>query len=80
MLSYRIDCQQDDGSWSTHEFESVNDDIAITHVLRIRTANACELYQADRWLATFDRAPQLTRRRVVPANDNTSRCEAVEFR
>jgi hypothetical protein len=71
MLCYRIDFQQDDGSWSTHEFQSVSDDVAISHGLRVRTANTCKLYQAERWLATFDRAPQLTRRRVVPANDNT---------
>jgi len=59
MLSYRIDCQGDDGSWSAHEFMAVDDDHAIAHALRVRTANTSELYQASRWLATFDRAPEL---------------------
>ena len=72
MLSYRIDCQQDDGSWSAHEFQSVNDDLAVAHALRVRTANRCELYQADRSLATFDRALQLGKRGFAAANDNTS--------
>ena len=71
MLHYRIDRQQDDGSWSTLEFQAVNDDHAIAHALRLRTANTCELYQAERWLATFDRAPKPEHRWLVPANDNT---------
>jgi hypothetical protein len=73
MLSYRVDCQQDDGSWAAHEFQSFSDDHAITHALRFRTTNACELYQAERWLATFDRAPELKGLTVTPANDNGRR-------
>ena len=54
MFDYRIEGQQDDGSWSVQEFRSVDDSDAITYGLRVRTSNRCELYQADRWLATFD--------------------------
>lgn len=64
MPNYRFDRQQDDGTWSVQEFQSVDDQEAITYGLSIRTANRCELYQAHRWLATFDGA--------IWANDNTA--------
>lgn len=70
MLSYRIELEQDDGRWSAHEFQSVSDDGAIAHALRVRTSNACELYQAERWLATFDRTPEPNKRKISAANDN----------
>lgn len=54
MFTYRIECQQNDGSWSVQEFQSVDDADAISCGLRLRTASGCELYQEDRWLATFD--------------------------
>ena len=78
MLSYRFDHQQDDGSWSAHEFWSADDDDAVTFGLSIRTASRCELYQADRWLATFDCVPELHQDRTVPANDNVPSNLAVE--
>jgi len=52
MFTYRIERQHIDGSWSVQEFQSVDD--AITCGMRLRTASGCELYQEDRWLATFD--------------------------
>jgi hypothetical protein len=73
MLSYRIDCQQNDGSWSATEFMAIDDDHAIIHALTVRTANTSELYQANRWLATFDRAPAVKKCRVSGANDNKPR-------
>lgn len=54
MFNYRIERQQDDGSWSVQKFRAVDDSGAIAYGLRVRTANKCELYQSDRWLATFD--------------------------
>ena len=64
MLRHRFDRQQDDGTSSVQEFQSVDDHEAITYGLSIRTANRCELYQAHRWLATFDAA--------IWANDNAA--------
>ena len=80
MLSYRIECESDDGSWSAHEFESINDDVALSHALRLLTHNRCELYQADRWLATFDRAPRSQNNRLAPATDNTAVSGARDVR
>ena len=54
MPRYRVDYQQGDGSWSVHDFWSVDDDDAVTIGLSLRTAKRSELYQEDRWLATFD--------------------------
>lgn len=54
MFTYRIERQQKNGSCSVQEFQSVDDADAITCGLRLRGAGGCELYQEDRWLATFD--------------------------
>ena len=54
MLTYHFDRLQDDGSWSGYDFTATSDDDAVAHALRKRTSNRCELYQAERWLATFD--------------------------
>ena len=56
MLNYRFARLQNDGSWIVDEFQSANDDDAVSYGLLNRTANFCELYQADRLLATFDAA------------------------
>jgi len=77
MLNYRIDVQQDDGSWAAHEFYSSSDDHAIAHAVRLRTANTSQLYQAERWLATFDRSPGLINHWAIPANDNDPGSSAV---
>ncbi len=54
MLTYHFDRLQDDGSWFGYDFTAPNDDDAVTHALRKRTSNRCELYQGARSLATFD--------------------------
>ena len=54
MSNYRIEWQQNDGSWSVQDLQSIDDTGAITYGLRVRSTNRCELYQAERWLATFD--------------------------
>lgn len=73
MFKYRIDRQQNDGSWSVQEFQSVDDTDAITYGLRVRTANRCELYEADRWLATFDGVAVANNLSSSHANENTNR-------
>jgi len=77
MLNYQIEIQRDDGSWATIKFQSLSDDDAIAHALRLRTANTSKLYQAERWLATFDGAPGLMSPKVPPANDNHSEGRAL---
>lgn len=75
MHNYRFELQENDGRWSAHEFQSFDDDDAVRHARRMRTANRCELYQADRWLATFDGAPRPKQREEICANDDTNaRC------
>lgn len=69
MLKYRFDRLQDDGTWSVQEFLSTDDHEAITYGLSIRTSNRCELYQAHRWLATFD---------GVAANDDNPATPTIE--
>ncbi len=54
MLTYHFDRLQDDGSWFGYDFTAANDDDAVTHALRKRTSNRCELYQGERQLVTFD--------------------------
>ena len=54
MLDYRLACQELDGNWSVQTFQSVSDPDAIAYVLDIRTSARIELFQGDRWLATFD--------------------------
>ena len=71
MFSYRFDRQQDDGSWSVQEFQSLNDTEAIACGLRLRTGSRCELYEADRWLATFDGVTAANNITNFPANENT---------
>ena len=73
MVKYRIDRQQSDGSWSAQEFQSVDDTDAITYGLRVRTANRCELYEADRWLATFDGVAVANNISHPHANENINR-------
>ena len=68
MPDYRIDHQGADGSWSAQEFHSVHDEDAIAYALRVRTAHTCELYQAARWLATFDGMTGLHPARSAPAD------------
>lgn len=70
MPSYQLMVEQRDGTWSAFEFRYTDDDDAVRHALRLRTRDRCELYQADRWLATFDAAPHGYA--LVPANDNLS--------
>lgn len=60
MVNYRIERQHDDGSSSVQKFRSVDDSGAIAYGLRVRTANRCELYQSDRWLATIDGVAEAT--------------------
>lgn len=71
MLCYRLHRQQDDGSWSVQEFQCLNDGDAIDCGLRLRTGNTCELYEADRWLATFDGVTVANNFTNFPANENT---------
>ena len=78
MLSYRLECLQADGSWSAHEFQSADDDDAIIYGLSERTARRCELYQAGRWLATFDGPAELRRTPNCAANENTITSFVVE--
>lgn len=73
MFDYRIERQQDDGSWSAQEFRSVDDSDAITYGLSVRTANRCELYQAERWLATFDGAAEANDSSGPQADGNRNR-------
>jgi hypothetical protein len=69
MLRYHLLVERRDGTWTAFEFRYSNDDDAIRHALRLRTRGRCELYQAERWLATFD---AIAHDRQLPANDNVS--------
>ena len=54
MTKYLFACQQNDMTWTEHEFRSMNDDLAISYGLENRTSNMCKLYQNERLIATFD--------------------------
>lgn len=56
MDDYRFACRHNDGCWHFLKFQSDDDDVAVAHGLRIRTANTCELYRGNHLLATFDEA------------------------
>lgn len=54
MLDYRLAVQERDGDWSMRTFQSACDPDAISYVLKNRTSAKFELFQGDRWIATFD--------------------------
>lgn len=70
MLDYRFFRQMDDGTWRVQLLKFADDDDAISYGLVTRSANRCELYQAERWLATFDGARQQALGHPLPVNDN----------
>jgi hypothetical protein len=70
MLDYRFYRLLNDGTWYVQVIRFNNDDDAISYGLAIRTANRCELYEAERWLATFDGVWQHDRDGHPAANEN----------
>jgi hypothetical protein len=72
MLKYRMSFQRDNGSWSVRYFQSVDDDDAVAYALSVRPSKSCELFQSDRWIATFDGITAPAKFDASFANDNTA--------
>jgi hypothetical protein len=70
MLDYRFYRQLNDATWYVQVIRFNSDDEAISYGLAIRTENRCELYEAERWIATFDGVWQHHHDGFAPANEN----------
>ena len=81
MYVYRLVSHQDNGRSMAHIFQSLNDDEAVCYGLRNRTSSLCELYDANRLLASFDSAPQSlgSRRRISATSKHQEFNASAEF-
>jgi hypothetical protein len=70
MPEYHLACQEDDGSWTVHEFRAEDDPSAISCGLQMRTCNRCELYCNVRCIASFDGLSVADESNECAANDN----------
>jgi hypothetical protein len=73
MFYYRFYRELEDRTWRVQIIPFGDDDEAINYAIGVRTADRCELYQAERWVATFDGARVHGHHSHSAANENETR-------